>query len=181
MVTFDEFVRKELAALAGYARVLTGDRQAAHDVLADVLVKAQVKWKRIGVMDTPGAYVRRMITNAFLDERRRWSTRHLRSVPALPEVAGPDRTSSVDDRAELHLLLSRLPRQQRAAIVLRYYLDLADDEIGREIGCSAVAARSYISRGLTSLRINANQDSLDVRSARQPVDPIHSPTSRRRP
>ena len=43
MVTFDEFVGKELAALAGYARVLTGDRQAAHDVLADVLVKAQVK------------------------------------------------------------------------------------------------------------------------------------------
>ena len=119
-------------------------------------------------MDAPAAYVRRMITNAFLDERRRWSTRHLRSVPVLPEVAGPDRTSSVDDRAELHLLLSRLPRQQRAAIVLRYYLDLADDEIGREIGCSAVAARSYISRGLTSLRITANQDSLDVRSASQP-------------
>jgi RNA polymerase sigma-70 factor (sigma-E family) len=154
-VTFDEFVAAELPALARYARALTGDRQHAHDALADALVAAQARWRRIGAMEFPAAYVRRIVTTTYLGQRRRWSARHIGLTPTgqAPDVALPDPSASVDDRDELRALLASLPRQQRAAVVLRYYLGLSDAEIGDEIGCAPVTVRSYISRGLAAMRV----------------------------
>lgn len=100
-----------------------------------------------------------MVTTTYLGDRRRWSTRTIALTRSgeLPETVLPSGQSRVDDRAELHDLLARLPKQQRAAIVLRYYLDAADDEIAQELGCSAGAVRTYISRGLATLRIAADE------------------------
>jgi RNA polymerase sigma-70 factor (sigma-E family) len=133
--------------------VLTGDRQQAHDVLADALIQATLTWKRIGAMEFPAAYVRRMITTRFPGERRRWSARHIQVVASPPDRPAADPTAAVDDRAALQTALATLPRQQRAAVVLRFYLDLPDHEIADELGCSAGAVRSYVSRGLAALRI----------------------------
>ena len=180
-MTFEEFTATELPALARYARVLTGDRQRAHDVLADALVDARLKWQRIGALEFPAAYVRRMVTTTYLADRRRWSSRHIQPVADLPErESGDDATGAVDDRSALQPLLAALPRQQRAAVVLRYYLDLPDDAIARELRCSTGAVRSYISRGLAALRIAAVEDGLpsparaktDQTSARRRTMPV---------
>lgn len=61
----------------------------------------------------------------------------------------------MDDRDELERLLGKLPKQQRAAIVLRYYLDLPDDRICDLLGCTAATVRSHISQALVKLRIAA--------------------------
>jgi RNA polymerase sigma factor (sigma-70 family) len=45
-----------------------------------------------------------------------------------------------------------LPHRQRAALVLRYFHDLPDDEIGSALGCRIGTVRSLISRGLAALR-----------------------------
>jgi RNA polymerase sigma factor (sigma-70 family) len=49
-------------------------------------------------------------------------------------------------------LLRTLPDRQRAALVLRYYHDLPDAEIGAALHCRAGTVRSLISRGLAALR-----------------------------
>jgi RNA polymerase sigma-70 factor (sigma-E family) len=154
-VTFDEFLSAELAGLRRYAAVLTGDPQRAHDVLTDALLRAHTGWKRIGGMEFPLAYVRRMVTSTFLSEKRRWSVRMIRLSPSgqLPDVALPDPAAAVDDRAQLHSLLAGLPPRQRAAVVLRYYLDLPDAGIAAELGISQPAVRTMISRALATLRI----------------------------
>ncbi|MET3804589.1 RNA polymerase sigma-70 factor (sigma-E family) [Nakamurella sp. UYEF19] len=153
-MTFEEFLDNELDGLGRYARVLTGDRQQAHDTLAESLIKVQVHWRRIGQMDRPLAYVRRMVTNQFLEERRSWAARMFRttSPESLPQMVNSAAVGRVEDRSELHTLLGSLPRQERAAIVLRHYLDLPDAEIAELLSCSAGAVRTYISRGFTSLR-----------------------------
>lgn len=97
-MTFEEFAAVELALLARYARVLTGDRQRAHDVLADALVSAQLRWDHIGAMAYPAAYVRRIVTSTYLADRRRWSTRHI-GLTGTGDVPGISRAgSSVGDR-----------------------------------------------------------------------------------
>ncbi|MET3803679.1 RNA polymerase sigma-70 factor (sigma-E family) [Nakamurella sp. UYEF19] len=153
-MTFEQFLFSELDQLRRYARLLTGNRDSAHDVLADALIKAHLRWNKIGRMEFPAAYVRSMVTNGFLSERRSWSGRFISSTVSgeLPEIAGPQASRSVDDRDQLEQLLTELPQQQRAAIVLRYYFDLADDAIAAELRCSSGAVRSYISRGLTAIR-----------------------------
>jgi DNA-directed RNA polymerase specialized sigma24 family protein len=60
-------------------------------------------------------------------------------------------------------VLATLPRQQRAAVVLRYYEDLSDPEIADILGCSVISARSYISKALSRLRAHAGQFSWEGR------------------
>ena len=51
--------------------------------------------------------------------------------------------------------VQQLPRQQRTAIVLRYYEDLDDDTIAETLGCSRSTVRSKIARALATFRINS--------------------------
>ena len=101
-----------------------------------------------------------MVVNRYLSDRRRWSVRAilLTRDGATPETVGPPDQRGVDDRAALNGSLRMLPSRQRAAIVLRYYLDLPDTDIAAELGCTRGAVRSYISRGLAALRITIDED-----------------------
>lgn len=154
-MTFEEFLDAELTGLRRYATVLTGDPQRAHDVLADALLRAHTGWSRIGRMELPLAYVRRMVTSTFLSEQRRWSVRYIRLTRSgeLPDEPMPDSVSAVDDRAALHDLLAALPPRQRAAVVLRYYLGLDTDAVAAELGITPGAARTAISRALAAMRV----------------------------
>ena len=49
-------------------------------------------------------------------------------------------------------LLGRLPRQQRAVLVLRYYEDLPDADIAAILDCQPGTVRSLASRALAALR-----------------------------
>ena len=153
--SFDEFAARELASLLRYATVLTGDRELARDLVQDVMLKTHSRWQQISVASHPRAYVRTMITNAYLSWRRRWSVHHVllghSTEPLEPEPA-PDHSTSIDERAHVWQLLSTLPRQQRAAVVLRFYEALTDQEIAEVLACSVGTTRGYISRALATLR-----------------------------
>ncbi len=64
-------------------------------------------------------------------------------------------TESLPDlgvREELRMVLQELPLRQRAALVLRYYEDLSEQQIADALKCSVPAARSLLFRGLDTLR-----------------------------
>jgi DNA-directed RNA polymerase specialized sigma24 family protein len=63
-----------------------------------------------------------------------------------------------------------LPRKQRAAVVLRFYLGLSDAEIAEELGCREVTVRSHVSHALRALRI-AITDAETDQSCPQGVTP----------
>ena len=48
--------------------------------------------------------------------------------------------------------LATLPRQQRAAIVLRYFADLSEADTAAALGCSVGAVKSHTSRAVAKLR-----------------------------
>ncbi|MEU4562674.1 SigE family RNA polymerase sigma factor [Actinoplanes sp. NPDC023936] len=150
---FEEFAAARLPALLRYAILLSGDREQASDLVQDVLTKALLKWRRIGALEEPYAYVRTMLTNEYLSFLRRrrvptvplsWTTR---DTAAAAEPA-PDRPDE-----EVWRLLGGLPRQQRAVIVLRYYEGLSDPEIAEVLRCRPTTVRGYASRALATLRV----------------------------
>ncbi|MET3806342.1 RNA polymerase sigma factor (sigma-70 family) [Nakamurella sp. UYEF19] len=152
---FETFVAAELAGLTRFAGVLTGDRQTAHDVLIDALLIASRRWIEIGAMKRPSAYVRRIVVTTFLAERRkvmRRNTKPCDDSELLDRTEG-DRTGQVETRQVLDDLLRLLPRQQRTAVVLRYYLDYDDAGIAEAMSISASGVRSNISRALATLRL----------------------------
>jgi RNA polymerase sigma factor (sigma-70 family) len=96
-----------------------------------------------------------MVLNEFLSWRRRKAA-HVVLLPKealdgiVPHV--PDHTDAVDDRDLTRRLIAGLPPKQRAAIALRYYEDLSDEQIADYLGCRTGTVRSYLSRGLATLR-----------------------------
>lgn len=157
---FEQFLVTELPGLGRFAAVLTGDRQLAHDVLTDALIIASARWSRIAGMDHPAAYVRRIIVTTFLSDRRRTARRrtHPTDDVAVLDLPDPDLSDRVHDRDEIHRLLQRLPARQRTALVLRYYLGLDDAAIGVELGASAGAVRTLISRALAGVRASVDTE-----------------------
>jgi RNA polymerase sigma-70 factor (sigma-E family) len=153
---FEEFARRELPGLLRYAVMLTGDRELAQDLVQDVMVKAHGEWRRVAAADRPRRYVRTMVTRAFLSWRRRWAVRTIGlAADGRPEGEPTrDHAGAVVDRDDVWRRLARLPRQQRAVLVLRYYERLTDAEIATMLGCSAGTVRGYASRALATLRLD---------------------------
>jgi RNA polymerase sigma-70 factor (sigma-E family) len=150
--TFEEYVTARGAALVRFARVLVGDPHRAEDIVQDALARAYPRWNRIVRVDQPDVYVRRAVVNASRSWwRRRGSHEH--PVQRMPDRTAPgDLGDEAVERDALWRQVNRLPHQQRAVLVLRYYEDLDYVTIGRILDCTAVTARTHASRALTTLR-----------------------------
>ena len=155
-VTFEEFVSTRLGTLVRYATVVTWDPYLAEDITQNVLVRAQANWSRIGTVDAPEQYVKRMVVNEFLSMRRR---RAARIVPLAQESLGPlmapaaDPTTPQDERDAMMRLIGGLPPRQRAVIALRFYEDMSIEQIADILGCRSVTVRTHLSRAHAALRV----------------------------
>jgi RNA polymerase sigma-70 factor (sigma-E family) len=153
---FSEYVRAQHPALVRFATVLTGRTWLAEDLVSDVLGRAFERWESIGAMDRPHAYVRRMIVNEHLSWRRR-AHRIPTPQPDVPDGTVADGTAEHADRDAMIALLAQLPRRQRAAVVLRYYVGMSDAEVAAELDCRESTVRSQIARALRTLRIDLTE------------------------
>ncbi len=158
-MTYEEFAATQLRPLLRYATMLTGDGHLAADLVQEVMVKVQLHWRKVAAADIPALYVRRMVTNAHVDWRRGswWRRTVLSGSPAdlrtvTTATATADHADQSADRDRVWTLLRTLPRQQRAALVLRFYEDLSDSDIAEVLDCATGTVRSHISRGLATLR-----------------------------
>ena len=149
---FTAFVRSRGEHHLRMATLLTGNREAAEDLVQASLLKLYQVWSRIDTSAEPDAYLRRIIVNT---RRSWWRARRWQETP-VPEVPEP---AAGEDAAERHVLgalvrqaLARLPRQQRAVLVLRYWEDLPEAEVASLLGCSAGAVKTHAHRGLRALR-----------------------------
>ncbi len=158
---FEEWAPARLPTLVRFAAALTADHGLAEEIVQEVLITAYGRWSRIAALDQPEAYVRRMITNEFLTWRRRWArvTPHADVGAVATGVAR--RVDTAPDHAEAHVQrdavraeLARLPRRQRAVLVLRYYERLTDPEIAAVLDCPSGTVRSLASRALAALRVD---------------------------
>ncbi|WP_223164239.1 sigma factor [Nocardioides mesophilus] len=68
--TFEEYAGAAWPSLYRYAYLLTGNHADAEDVAQQTLVKAYRSWGRVRDSDAPTAYLRRMLTNTYLSQRR---------------------------------------------------------------------------------------------------------------
>jgi RNA polymerase sigma-70 factor (sigma-E family) len=156
-MSFEEYAGSRWAALLRTARLLTGDPSSAEDLVQATLVKAYIRWPRVTSASSPEAYVRKILLNEFLGDRRRSQRRadkhHLLTVEQQP-VPEPDPA----DRLDLWHQVLALPPRQRAVLVLRYYEDLTEAEIAHVLGVSPGTVKSQASDALRKLRSHYSPD-----------------------
>lgn len=148
---FEDFVRARWVALVRYGYVLTGDPHDAADLTQEALARLGSAWPRVVRRDSPEAYVRTTMARLHISWWRR--LRRERLMPEIPDrPAGDPAFDRVNAATDLWLVLARLPRRQRAVLVLRYYEHCTDDEIAALLGVSRGTVRSQASRALEKLR-----------------------------
>lgn len=131
-------------AMVRLAYVLTGGDGAAEELVHDVFLEVQRHFE--GVQD-PSAYLRRAVVNRCVSHGRRRARERLALVRrGQPDAVGHDRPDELRDA------LRRLPRRQRAAIVLRYYEDLPEGQIADVLGTTVGAVKSLLHRAMNELR-----------------------------
>ena len=140
-------------SLIRLAYVMLGDRPAAEDVVQEAFLGLYKRWSQL--RDTAGApgYLRASVLNGcrmVLRSRTRRDDRTAR-IDELPwESAEATALLSEEYR---HLLrgIQALPPRQREALVLRYYLDLSEEETARSMGVRRGTVKSATSRALAAL------------------------------
>jgi RNA polymerase sigma-70 factor (sigma-E family) len=148
--SYEEYVGTRWTALYRTAYLLTGNHADAEDLAQTALVKAYLSWSKVTAAASPDAYVRRILTNAFLSSRRPLRVGRERLVDHTPDLEIPAPTH--DDRLTLWPHVTALPPRQRAVIVLRYYEDLSEAQIAETLGCSPGTVKSTASDALKTLK-----------------------------
>lgn len=146
--SYEAFLSGQYESLRRFAIMMAGSRADGEDALHEALLSVGRGWGRVRE-GTAEAYVRTAIARKVVDLHRK-RHRVLAASSQLPSLE-VDFLKAESDR-QFFLLLCRLPARQRAAVVLRFYLDLSDAEAAQTLGCSASTIRSNVHRGLAALR-----------------------------
>jgi RNA polymerase sigma-70 factor (sigma-E family) len=136
------------------AVIMTGDRQAAEDVVQEAFCGLFRRWAHLADKDKALSYVRSSALNGCRSELRRRIRNERRAtkdlVPADAESAEYAALVGEEHR-EVLTALRRLPGRQREALVLRFYLDLSEPEVAATMGISQGTVKSTTSRALAAL------------------------------
>jgi RNA polymerase sigma-70 factor (sigma-E family) len=149
---FLDFFADEFWSLRRVGFLLTGDWGEAEELAQEAMVRTFAAWPRVRHYQQPAAYARKVLLNRHrsLVRRALVEARHL--LASRPEgEARHEPTFGGDDLVLWHAL-RRLPACQRTAIVLRFYLDLSEAEVARQLGVPAGTVKSCVHRGLGRLR-----------------------------
>ena len=138
---FDALYREHFPLLMRVAFLMTGSNEAAEDAVQDTFIRCR---SRLADLDHPRSYLRAAVVNECRSVYRR-SVRD-RGDPPATTVLLPI------ELIELRDALGRLPWRQRAAIVLRYFADIPDEEIAQTLHCRPSTVRSHIRRGIANLK-----------------------------
>ena len=166
--SFEAWARANGAQLRRAALLLTGDVHDADDLVQDVVVRLYAKWRRIRDMGNRDGYARRVLVNRHLSIGRRLRGMRARQRVLAARASDGDEAqdAAVIARTDLHRALMMLGRRQRAVVVLRYYLDLADAQIAEILECAPSTVRTQALRALTRLRQSVEVGDYNYRQGR---------------
>jgi RNA polymerase sigma-70 factor (sigma-E family) len=146
---FRAFALTRRPSLRRTAFLLCGDWHQADDLVQSALVKLYVAWPRIRATESPDGYTHRILVRCYLDERRRpW--RRESPVDLIDDHAAA--ACPTDEVLDLRAALARLPRRQRATLLLRFWLDASVTQTADALGCSEGTVKSQTARTVSALR-----------------------------
>jgi len=145
--------RDNALKLIRMAHIMLGSRAAAEDVVHDAFCGLYRRWEQLESKDKSLAYVRSSVLNGCRSALRGSAARssgpadaHTANVPSAEAMA-----LMSEERRDVIRALWQLPERQREVLVLRYYLDLPDDQIARDLGLAMSSVRSARRRALAAL------------------------------
>ncbi len=133
------------------AFLLTGDQHAAEDIAQEAFVRLFGRFQDLRSVETFDVYLRRTVVNLSRDRFRRLRLERGHAVRKEAVPAPSEEHLQIEDRELIRRKLRQLPHRQRAALVLRFYADLSEQQTAEVLQCSVAAVKSLVSRATASL------------------------------
>jgi RNA polymerase sigma-70 factor (ECF subfamily) len=163
---FSELARDVIGRLYATAMLILRDEVSAQDATQEALVAA---WRDLSALRDPDrfdAWIHRLLVRSCYREarrgRRRWT---IESEVRPTRTTEPDLAVDLADRDELERGFRHLDPEQRAVLVLHYYLGLRLDEVADVLGIPPGTVRSRLHRGTAAMRA-----ALDADARRSPTN-----------
>lgn len=141
------YERMEPRAIA-VANRLTGSSAVAEDVAAEAFARAFSRWAKVRSHPNPDAWLLRVVGNLAVD--------HVRHEARRPHITEQSRADLPGDEAALRVDVARaldsLSARQREVVVMRYLIDLTEDDVAVQLGLSTGSVKTHLSRASAKLR-----------------------------
>jgi RNA polymerase sigma-70 factor, ECF subfamily len=147
-IALREFLHTSYPRLVAAVGLVCGSRPTAEDAVQEALLRAWERSEKGEEIESLNAWVTTVALNLA-----RSGLRRLRSERrARAKMHGSGITEPLSsDRIDVERALSSLPRRQREAVVLRYYLQLDTREVGQALGINEGTVKSTLSRARAAL------------------------------
>jgi RNA polymerase sigma-70 factor, ECF subfamily len=151
----------------GVAKLILRDQYRAEDAVQEALL---VAWRHVAAIRAPDAWdvwLYRLTVRVCYRLARPGRDRAIVALDLQPdrEAPGGEFTKSVVERDRVSAALGMLPLEQRAVIVLHFYLDLTLAQAAVVLDVPAGTVKSRLNRGLAALRVSLGEDPELVASA----------------
>jgi RNA polymerase sigma-70 factor (sigma-E family) len=148
----EELYARHVGEAECLAYLLTGDPHLAEDVAQEAFVRLAGRFRHLRHAEAFGAYLRKTVVNLCRTHfrRARVERAYLRRERSAAPVWEPPPEAALG--GDVIRAIRCLPYRQRAAVVLRYYEDLSEEQVAEALGASRRAVNSLVSRALASLR-----------------------------
>lgn len=145
-----EFCRAQYPRLVGLLGLYCGDRAVAEELAQETLARVWRKWPKVHHLDRPDAWAQRVAINLANSHFRRLVAE--RKARARADPPAEDWSPAFEEVVTVRRAVAALPRRQRAAVVLHYYLDLPLAEVAERMGTTVGAVKSLLHRAVARLR-----------------------------
>lgn len=153
---YERLCADHYAGVVRAAFLVVGDRQEALDIAQETFARAYERWSQVSKMQNQAGWLYRVATNLAITRLRRLRRDHLGARQL--EVAAPEPSDP-----SLAKALRKLTPAQRAAVVLRFHLDLSIDAAAEVLHKRAGTVRALTSQGVARLREELGDSWLEVR------------------
>jgi RNA polymerase sigma factor (sigma-70 family) len=163
---FAGLVERSIGGLYRTARLILRADDLAQDAVQDALIRAWTGIRALRDPDRFEAWLRRLLIHACYTAAKRERARRTLEIRSTGRAltTDPDGHRDFAVRDELERAFRRLPPDQRAVLVVRFYLDLADAEAADVLGIPIGTMKSRLNRAMSAMR--AELDAEDRRTAR---------------
>jgi RNA polymerase sigma factor (sigma-70 family) len=126
--------RASAVSLIRLAYVMVDDLPSAEDVVQEAFCGLYRQWDRLKDADSAMFYVRASVLNGCRSVLRRRAVRRRVWADQPPAASAEAVVLSGEELEVVFRAVGRLPHRQREVLVLRFYLDLPDEQIARVMG-----------------------------------------------
>lgn len=164
MTQLERFIYEHGEELLRLAYTYVKNKQAAEDIVQDVLLKAFEKQAEFRGEATYRTYLYRMTINRSYDYLRSWHYKNTILGEKIQRLFGRLTEQEVITQSENRQLAQAvlaLPLKYREVIVFTYYYNYSSAEIGKLLNCSSATVRTRIARGREKLKSVLKEDGFD--------------------